>query len=62
LAVTVIALTIASAAGLGPDVPRRPNAHDDWSWLKGTYWYVPQENLPAVETNLETLQHEFITD
>jgi len=27
-----------------PDLDR-----SDWSWLQGTYWYVPQANLPALQ-------------
>jgi hypothetical protein len=36
--------------------------HGNWSWLKDTYWYVPQENLPAVETTLSPLAHQLISD
>jgi hypothetical protein len=40
-----------------------PHTLDDkWSWLKDTYWYVPQENLPAVETTFSPPAHQLISD
>src|SRR5262249_54820670 len=36
--------------------------HDNWSWLQDTYWYVPEENLPAVETTFSPLAHQLISD
>jgi len=24
---------------------------ENWQWLEGTYWYVPEENLPALQFN-----------
>jgi hypothetical protein len=24
---------------------------ENWQWLEGTYWYVPEENLPALQIN-----------
>jgi hypothetical protein len=31
------------------------NAQDKWNWLQGTYWYVPNENLAALQ--LDTGDH-----
>jgi hypothetical protein len=47
--------------------PRKAGAdalilHRNWSWLKDTYWYVPQKYLPAVETTLSPLAHQLISD
>jgi hypothetical protein len=58
-----IALGGALALLCGPTAnaeARSPQA--DWSWLKGTYWYVTQEDLPAVATDLATQQQEPVLD
>jgi len=34
----------------------------DWSWVTDTFWYVTQENLPAVATDLTTQQHQLVSD
>jgi hypothetical protein len=34
----------------------------DWSWVKNTYWYVTQEDLPAIATDLATQQHQLVSD
>ena len=47
-------LPIASA---DPHIPR-----GDWSWVKDTFWYVTEEDLPAVVTDLTTSQHSFVID
>jgi len=44
-------------AGADSRVPR-----GDWSWLKNSYWYVPEESLPAVETTFDPVTHQLISD
>ena len=44
-------------ASADPHIPR-----GDWSWVKDTFWYVTEEDLPAVSTDLATLQHVFVSD
>ena len=55
----ILMLVSASLQKAGADAH---SPHDNWSWLKDTYWYVPQENLPAVETTLSPLAHQLISD
>jgi hypothetical protein len=58
--------TALFASVASPDLPNaRAAAHypqGDWSWVTDTFWYVTQENLPAVETNLTTQQHLLVSD
>src|SRR5215470_10964743 len=39
-----------------------PSTPDHWAWLEGTDGYVPQQNLAAVETDLETLEVTAVSD
>ncbi|MDQ2103071.1 hypothetical protein [Azospirillum isscasi] len=56
----------AGAAETSPDGVDSAIALDDqrWSWLAGTYWYVPEVCLPALrlknfrETTIETVQDQ----
>ena len=49
-----------SAATQSDPGASRPKAQ--WSWVEGTYWYVTQQDLPAVETDLATQEHQFVSD
>lgn len=39
-----------------------PSPPGQWAWLSESNWYVPQENLPAVQTDLETGEVEEVSD
>jgi hypothetical protein len=52
------ALLLVLCAG----VLQRPAAADDWSWLQGTIWYVPEQNLPAIEFDPSSGTHTVISD
>ncbi len=41
---------------------RAAQVSDSWEWLGNTYWYVPTENLPAVQFNAFTQRIRQITD
>ncbi len=50
----------------GPHQPHAeaspPFPHGQWDWLKGTNWYVPEDFLPAIQTDLKTLKVEEVLD
>ncbi len=51
--------TLAASCGTWPDHHR---TRRDWAWLANTYWYVPTDGLPAVETSLADQTHTPISD
>ena len=52
----MISLLFATVASLGladddSDSDSDSDIDGDWSWVKDTFWYVTEEDLPAVVTN-----------
>ena len=48
--------------GLLLGISTRVSASADWSWLQGTVWYVPAENLLAIEFDPSSGTHRPISD
>jgi hypothetical protein len=42
-------------------IPSRA-AGERWAWLQDTSWYVPHQNLPAIEFDLATQELQVVTD
>ncbi len=57
--VLVVAIYLALLSPRPPQAeaspPSPPSPPGQWEWLEDTDWYVPQQFLPAVELDLETL-------
>lgn len=61
LAAVVVSAVVVAVPGLALAQPDS-DTHHDWSQIKNTYWYVTPEDLPAIRTDLETQQHQVISD
>ncbi len=61
--VLVVAIYLALLSPRPPEAEASPpSPPDQWEWLQDTDWYVPQQFLPAVELDLETLMVTPVSD
>ena len=64
--VLVVAIYLALLSPRPPQAeaspPSPPPPPGQWEWLEDTDWYVPQQFLPAVELDLETLMVTPVSD
>ena len=65
--IRVLLLCAALFAGVASPILSNVSAaahypRGDWSWVTDTFWYVTQENLPAVATDLTTQQRQLVSD
>ena len=53
---------VASDVGVTGDVAQRRGVPASWDWLAGTYWYVPQEDLPSYLYDTQTQSGTMVPD